>query len=167
AASAAVCARRSFEAATICIALVIFCVALVEAMRTRMSLSEAILSSHRRSDSLIEPQTCLSSCPAPCSASHVSLCTHAKTWTAGASPRTSLCKRLGKPLDHALQLGRRIVAEFTAVADGVEKIDILAPQHRQQPVLEAAHLVERKRVEIAIGARPDHAHLLFHLERRE
>src|SRR3569833_593514 len=43
AASAAVCARRSFEAATICMALVIFCVALVEAMRTRMSLSEAIL----------------------------------------------------------------------------------------------------------------------------
>jgi hypothetical protein len=31
-------------------ALVIFCVALVEAMRTRMSLSEAILRSPRRSD---------------------------------------------------------------------------------------------------------------------
>jgi hypothetical protein len=30
--------------------LVIFCVALVEAMRTRMSLSDAILSSPRRSD---------------------------------------------------------------------------------------------------------------------
>src|SRR5215475_1574204 len=43
AASAADCARRSFEAATICIALVIFCVALVEAMRTRMSFSDAIL----------------------------------------------------------------------------------------------------------------------------
>ena len=42
--------RRNFEAATICMALVIFCVALVEAMRTRMSLSEAILSSPRRSD---------------------------------------------------------------------------------------------------------------------
>src|SRR5882724_6679833 len=42
AASAATCARRSLEAATICIALVIFCVALVEAMRTRMSLREAI-----------------------------------------------------------------------------------------------------------------------------
>src|SRR4030081_3934215 len=50
AASAAVCARRSLEAATICIALVIFCVALVEAMRTRMSLSEAILSPPRRPD---------------------------------------------------------------------------------------------------------------------
>src|SRR3954451_19014953 len=42
AASAAFCARRSFEAATICIALVIFCVALVEAMRTRMSFKLAI-----------------------------------------------------------------------------------------------------------------------------
>ena len=42
AASAAACARRSFEAATICIALVIFCVALVAAMRTRMSLREAM-----------------------------------------------------------------------------------------------------------------------------
>ncbi len=42
AASAACWARRSFDAATICIALVIFCVALVAAMRTRMSLSEAM-----------------------------------------------------------------------------------------------------------------------------
>src|SRR6185295_20139673 len=42
AASAAACARRSLEAATICIALVIFCVALVAAMRTRMSLRLAI-----------------------------------------------------------------------------------------------------------------------------
>src|SRR3954452_16214835 len=42
AASAAACARRSLEAATICMALVIFCVALVAAMRTRMSLREAI-----------------------------------------------------------------------------------------------------------------------------
>src|SRR5207245_7291290 len=38
AASADACARRSFDAATICMALVIFCVALVAAMRTRMSL---------------------------------------------------------------------------------------------------------------------------------
>src|SRR3954463_16803805 len=47
AASAAACARRSLEAATICIALVIFCVALVEAMRTRMSLRLAIAWSWR------------------------------------------------------------------------------------------------------------------------
>src|SRR5512147_2532301 len=42
AASAAACARRSLEAATICMALVIFCVALVAAMRTRMSLRLAM-----------------------------------------------------------------------------------------------------------------------------
>src|SRR5689334_24251981 len=44
AASAAACARRSLEAATICMGLVIFCVALVAAMRTRMSLRLAIPS---------------------------------------------------------------------------------------------------------------------------
>src|SRR3954464_7027933 len=59
AASAAVWARRSFDAATICIALVIFCVALVKAMRTRMSLSEAILSSPRRSDLRPDPKPLL------------------------------------------------------------------------------------------------------------
>src|SRR5687768_1685703 len=42
AASAASCARRSFAAATICMALVIFCVALTEAMRLRRSFSEAM-----------------------------------------------------------------------------------------------------------------------------
>src|SRR4051794_11432584 len=52
AASAATCARRSFEAATICIALVIFCVALVEAMRTRMSLRLAIQSFPRAAAAL-------------------------------------------------------------------------------------------------------------------
>src|SRR5215469_5231363 len=42
AASAAAWARRNFDAATICMALVIFCVALVAAMRLRRSLSEGI-----------------------------------------------------------------------------------------------------------------------------
>src|ERR1700722_4816122 len=45
AASATACARRSFDAATICMALVIFCVALVAAMRLRRSLSEGIRGS--------------------------------------------------------------------------------------------------------------------------
>ena len=44
AASAAACARRSLEAATICMALVIFCVALVAAMRTRISFRLGILA---------------------------------------------------------------------------------------------------------------------------
>src|SRR5262245_41324506 len=42
AASAAACARRNFDAATICMALVIFCVALVAAMRLRSSLRLAM-----------------------------------------------------------------------------------------------------------------------------
>src|SRR5262249_14228706 len=42
AASAAACARRNFDAATICMALVIFCVALVAAMRLRRSLSDGM-----------------------------------------------------------------------------------------------------------------------------
>src|SRR3954465_15400940 len=42
AASAAVCARRSLAAATICMALVIFCVAFTEAMRLRRSFSDGI-----------------------------------------------------------------------------------------------------------------------------
>src|ERR1700720_2625518 len=41
--SAAVCARRSFAAATICMALVIFCVALTEAIRLRRSFNEGIV----------------------------------------------------------------------------------------------------------------------------
>ena len=44
AASAATGARRSFEAATICMALVIFCVALVAAMRFRRSFRLGISS---------------------------------------------------------------------------------------------------------------------------
>src|SRR5918997_2176205 len=46
AASAALCARRSFAAATICMALVIFCVAFTEAMRLRRSFSEGIERSY-------------------------------------------------------------------------------------------------------------------------
>src|ERR1700740_1278287 len=95
AASAALCARRSLDAATICIALVIFCVALVEAMRTRMSLSEAILRSPWRPD--LHPAA-------------------SPSWMAGTSPAmtVSLSKRLDETLDHALQLGRGIVTEIAA-----------------------------------------------------
>src|SRR5664279_4517194 len=131
AASAATCARRSLDAATICMALVIFCVALVEAMRTRMSFSEAILSSPRRSGP--QDPTASPSFVRPGGAP-------------GHDGKSS--KTLGVTLDRALQLGGRIVAEVAAVADGVEDIDVLAAQKRQQTVLEAAHLGHRKRVEI-------------------
>src|ERR1700730_3690133 len=80
---------------------------------------------------------------------------------------TALSKCLGVTLDRRLQLGGGVVAEIAAVADGGEDIDVLAAQHRQQTVLEVAHLGNRNAVEIAVGAGPDHAHLLFHLQRRE
>src|SRR5882672_11716109 len=91
AASAAVWARRNLEAATICMALVIFCVALVEAMRTRMSFSEAILSSPRRSG--------------PQRPDRKPLLRQARRRAGPANQANDiLSKRLGVTLDHALQL---------------------------------------------------------------
>jgi len=69
--------------------------------------------------------------------------------------------------DHAPQLAGEIVGEIAAITDAVEDLDVLAAQQRQQAVLEGADLAERQRVEIAVGAGPDHADLLFHLQRRE
>src|SRR6201996_1204690 len=87
---------------------------------------------------------------------------------AGTGPAmTSSSKRLGVTLDHRLELRRGIIAEIAAVTDGVEDVDVLAAQQRQQPVLESAHLGDRKRIEIAVDAGIDHHDLLFHLQRRE
>src|SRR5882724_367805 len=149
-------------------ALVIFCVALVEAMRTRMSLSEAILNSPRRSDFRSDRNPLFRHARLVPDI-HVFLTPSTrKTWMAGSSPAmTNLSKRLGKTLDHGLQFGGGVVAEVAGVADRVENVDMLAAQQRQQPVLEGAHLVERQRIEIAVGTGPDHADLLFHLQRRE
>src|ERR1043166_2780932 len=127
AASAAACARRSFDAATICMALVIFCVALVAAMRTRMSLREAISC---QSPSI----TASLSCPALCRASTSSL--------------RPLRERLRVALDHVLELGGEIVAEVARVADAVEQVAVLRAQRAQQPVLERAHAVDRDRIEV-------------------
>src|SRR5581483_5015744 len=129
AASAAACARRNFDAATICMALVIFCVALVAAMRTRMSLSEAIGS-------------CL-------------LCR-----------QTELAERLRILVDLVLQLLLGIAREVARFADLLED-GLLVAEKREQAVLELAHLRDIELVEIAVGAGPDHDHLLFHLQRRE
>src|ERR1700712_4137688 len=116
AASAAFCARRSFDAATICMALVIFCVALVEAMRTRMSLSEAILSPPRRPDRH-DPTASLSSIrPGDTPGQNVN------------RPNGQSSKRLGESLDHRLQLGGAIVTKIAAVADRVQNFDVLAAQ---------------------------------------
>src|SRR5262245_38363419 len=117
-------------------------------MRTRMSLSEAILSSPRRSG-LYGP-----------TASHSFVGPGAMPGRNGKSSR----KRLGVTFDDALQLAGEIVGEIAAVTNAVEDLDVLAAQQRQQAILERAHLVERKRIEIAVGAGPDHADLLFHLQ---
>src|SRR6185503_6495817 len=79
----------------------------------------------------------------------------------------SSSKRLGEAFDCALQLAGEIVGEIAAVTNAVEDLDVLAAQQRQQAVFEGANLVERERIEIAVGAGPDHADLLFHLQRRE
>src|SRR5437879_3732881 len=126
-------------------ALVIFCVALVEAMRTRMSLSEAILSSPRRSD-LRSDRNPLFRHAQPC-AGHATPClsstlkdmdaqelvsrvqfffvcaSRTSPTCTGEPAMTALSKCLGVTLDHALQLGGGIVAEIAGVADGIEDID--------------------------------------------
>src|SRR5258708_6201698 len=76
-------------------------------------------------------------------------------------------KRLGVTFNHAFQLPGEIVGEIAAVTNAVEDLDVLAAQQRQQAVFEGTHLVERERIEIAVGTGPDHADLLFHLQRRE
>src|SRR5262245_29862862 len=86
---------------------------------------------------------------------------------AGKSGHAASGEALGVAFDHRLELGGGIVREVAAVTDRVEDIGILAAPERQQPVLERANLVERKRIQIAVGAGPDHADLLFHLQRRE
>src|SRR6201992_4231498 len=87
---------------------------------------------------------------------------------AGTGPAmTSSSKSLCVTLDPRLELGRGIIAEIAAVTDGVEDVDVLAAQQRQQPVLESAHLGDRKRIEIAVDAGIDHHDMLFNLRRRE
>src|ERR1051325_8295282 len=117
-------------------ALVIFCVALVAAMRTRMSLREAISSAsqHRIHK-------------------HLS--------------GKNLRKRLRETLDHALELGGKVVVEVAGVADAVEQVAVLRAQRAQQPFLERLHPVDRDRIEVAVDAGVDDADLLLHLERRE
>src|SRR5260370_21127305 len=77
-----------------------------------------------------------------------------------------LSKRLGVTIDHRLQLGGGVVVEVAGIAYGIEDIDVLAAQQRQQAILELTHLGNWKRIEIAVGAGPDHHDLLFHLQRR-
>src|SRR4051812_10989031 len=126
AASAALCARRSFAAATICMALVIFCVAFTEAMRLRRSFSEGMARPsplplagrgrgwgsrgrrRRRSDLPRDPPPPPSGAPPP----------------QGGRQRTpfSSAERLRERLARALQLARRVVGEVARGADRVEDL---------------------------------------------
>src|SRR4029450_3711527 len=102
---AASCARRSFAAATICVALVILRVAFTEAMRLRMSLREAI-GAFADAAGRLAPQ-----------------------------PLRRLRELLGDLLDHDLQLGRRRIRQVLAVADLIQDAGILAAQIEQQRFL--------------------------------
>src|SRR5260370_29404433 len=133
AASAAVCARRSFDAATICMALVIFCGALVEAMRTRMSFKLAIAADLSSGSTPFPPplrgrvreggqqhQSCCSPPSRP--ASPVDLPRKGGGNKEKAFAPSNLIKQLCVSLDHRLTLGPRLVAQVAATANGVQNI---------------------------------------------
>src|SRR5947209_16156176 len=105
-------------------ALVIFCVALVEAMRTRMSLREAISSQSPSITTLVRSV----SCPASCRAFTSSVPSTPQGVDGRDRPGhdgVSLGKRLREALHHALELGGEVVAEVAGVADAVEQVGVL------------------------------------------
>src|SRR6266542_3940986 len=127
-------------------ALVIFCVALVEAMRLRRSFRLGMASDYRLAGALPRPLAGKGSARASNSASR---------------------ERLRIGVDRALELGRGAVIEVPRGADRLEDFGVLRAHRRQQPVLERVHPRDRDRVEIAVHARVDDADLLLHLQRRE
>src|SRR5687767_1702173 len=124
-------------------ALVIFCVALTEAMRLRRSFKLGIERPYplRKSGWILRERKSLRERP--------------------------LRERLGVALDNVLELRFRVARQVLRSADGFEEIGVLATQEREQTILEGAHPVEGQGVEIAIHAGVDHGDLLFHLQRRE
>ena len=121
AASAAACARRSFDAATICMALVIFCVALVAAIRTRMSLREAISVQSPSARPLVSFFVMPGLVPG-----------RKERW---------LRKRLGVTVDNTLQLGRGGVAEIAGLANIFENIAVLGADETKQTVSKSRTLL--------------------------
>src|SRR5207247_4233091 len=133
-------------------ALVIFCVALVEAMRTRMSFSEAILGSSRRSDLRSDrkhPFRHARACPGHDGRRCGPACLSVKPFLVhpgdptfdptasipfvmpGLVPAMTASRtRLGVSLDHGFQLGGGFIAEIAGIADSVEDVDVLAPRQR-------------------------------------
>src|SRR5690606_97798 len=127
-ASAAVCARRSFAAATICIALVIFCVAFTEAMRLRRSLSEAIRRKSFRSRHPEVPREARPrrmTAPSPFEARGLGPLAPQGDGALYGPTNGASRKRLREGFHRRLELARRLVAEIARGADGIKDIGML------------------------------------------
>src|SRR5271170_4736126 len=85
-------------------ALVIFCVAFVAAMRLRRSLSDGIRGS-----------------------------IYCDALTRKSFSAMSLREGFGEAFDRALELARGRVVEIARIADGVEDVAVLAVQHASRP----------------------------------
>src|SRR5262245_63262783 len=150
-------------------ALVIFCVALVAAMRTRMSLrlgmcemADSEADDRRRkgtgsSDVSIVSYRLSGVCP-PSSGSPL-------TTRTSCYAKVLLRESLGVFIDRGFELRRGGVVEIPAIADGLEDAWMLRAYQPQQAVFEGAHPVDRDRVEIGVDAGKDDDDLLLHLER--
>src|SRR3954466_13430394 len=167
AASAAAWARRSFDAATICMALVIFCVALVEARRTRMSLRLAIGLSSRHS-ALPPPlagggwgggkagrrKTGERKSKSPLPARK----TRRPPPQAGEVTNERLCvasssgERVGVGFDDAFELGLGGAGKIAGLANVFQDVAVLGADEGQQAFFERAHAVDREAIQIAVDA---------------
>src|SRR5438067_4723163 len=105
-------------------ALVIFCVALVAAMRTRMSLRLAIFGRQRTDD---RRRTKL-----PPAFHHVSSVLRALS----SVFRRPSCERLGIAVDRSLELGGGRVGQVARLADVIEDVGTLVARQREQALLE-------------------------------
>ena len=134
-------------------ALVIFCVALIEAMRTRMSLSEAIaqfalaIRSAIRLSSPVRQPVLRRSVVQAMTASQANVL--AKSSTTPSAWRR--CRRRDR--------GCR--------GSSLRMSTCLPRSSDSRPSSNARTLADRQRVEIAVDAGIDHHDLLFHLQRRE
>src|SRR5690606_17502312 len=83
-----------------------------------------------------------------------------------AMPAQPLGEVLREVLDLFLQAIAKLVGESLFLADGL-KDGALVTQVSQEPLLEAAHILQRQLVEEALHASENDGNLLLGLERRE
>src|SRR5262249_55566868 len=76
-----------------------------------------------------------------------------------------LSEGLRVAVDRALELRRGRVVEIARGADRLEHVGVFRAQRGEQAVLEAAHPVDRKRIEVAVAPGVDDGDLLLHLQR--